>query len=241
MARYASALGHAGADAKLALDDACVFEKWEEAKMIIKKHPLLMCVFGHDSPPAVWVASYGNLDMMQFMADTILSFHIRQQCPQQQQEKRDNQFRQMFRDTFAGSGSYGYTPVLACSHANYLDCLVFLMEHVFDNPRTESIQADQATMLEKGDRNGTTSAHWFATFGNVDALDFIVRHASFANSPDELRPLEKQNRFGSSPTNWADTTLNHNVKSFIEKKRSLHVSPSVSFSSRLFPFSALLP
>jgi ankyrin repeat protein len=156
------------------LVDACYYERWEEAEVMITKNPLLACT-GRDEygyTPAIWAVRCANVDFLQHMLDAILFLSLQQHHQHQPQVQKEEEQR-MLRDAFERGTDNGWTPAHGAAAGGSVECLAFLVEHT---PSGEAV-------LEVKDKHGETPAHCATSNENVDALDFIARNAPSRNEP----------------------------------------------------------
>lgn len=144
-------------------------------KRVIERNPELLCTSTSESgdSPAHGPAVYGDVKMLQYMYDAIISLNR----PQEVQE-------QMLRQAFERGGCGGWLPIHAAIMSGNIECIRFLIT------KCPSGRA----LLEKEDDHGCACAHYVAKFRKVEELKFIIQ-----NAPSGLGVLSMKNNMGEIP------------------------------------------
>jgi hypothetical protein len=98
---------------------ACVDGKWDIAKTIIAKDPLLACGDAfHSFTPVIAFCMLGKVEMLQYIEDAIFAFFLQYPHPQQQQQLQEVESRQqqMLRDAFERGDNFldGHACTFCC-------------------------------------------------------------------------------------------------------------------------------
>lgn len=137
--------------------ELCYSHKLDDVKALIDENPEMLCAVVNENKgdtPAHWFAAHGNIEMLQYMYDAIISLNR----PQEVQE-------QMVQQAF-GPARGGWSPfhVAVCSS---VECIKFFVTNC----------GSERLFLEKTTSNGFTAAHYAGRFSNIEALELIIRNA----------------------------------------------------------------
>lgn len=194
---------------------ACTQQEWEKARALIEKNPevLPVALNEYNRGPAYWVSYHGNVEMLQFMYETIT--------------KLPGQQEQMLKRFFETPDDRGDFPSTAAACGGQTRSLEFLARYA----------PSGTAILEVKNERGETPAHWAALNGHVNALEFILE-----NAPRGMMLLRDKCLVGDSPMDslkirehfTSEKIREIGIKRELDFLRSQEVSNSGSLAALVF-------
>lgn len=153
---------------------SCYFRGWDRAKKMIAENPTLIwtSTSRHGHCAAYLVSVNGNVEMLKYMYETVVSFGSREEM------------QQLLKDTFEKESNEGYTPAHGAALLDNISCLEFLVAHC----------PSGSAILEKKNIFGYTPAHEAAQRELIEPLDFLVKQC-----PSGIGVLKVKNEAGKTP------------------------------------------
>lgn len=162
---------------------ACYHGDWEKAKKLIIKHPhwcssAETCCSGVHGSPAHYMVLHDNVEMLQFMYDTLVARPDISLCS--------------FRLAFDRGDTYHPTPMVWAIENEKTNCIKWLAEHVYDRGQIFKTQSSVSERFK-------TYAHLAAHHRRMLALDLIVQNVG--GTALEVRDFEQ-----NTPAHLSDCT-----------------------------------